>query len=332
MVSARYQNGGRSLRPCAGQELLCHLARGGGDAQSVRLQNGLKVQLERCPAWRQAIRGNAEESSRHPALRVISLSFRITQRRQNKLVRDQSAVDQRGVDPAKGVDFVSLVTAAIGKAAGRFRQGTANALVPAVQMPSRGKGLVDRAKDHGEHDAKGLMKAADGSCSVLECWAMAVATQGWASWSRAARPAARNRADSRLIFQLIEVGPKMLWPGSGADVLISASRPSRSAADTERSLPSAIPAYRIVKSLTVPNGCWFEADKKPSRELRLGAAQMFHSGGDLIDTDPIGRCRRTLGAGGRSMSCMPDLQRQSATSCPSPLLGCQPPVWGICRI
>src|SRR5271167_573743 len=71
-----------------------------------------------------------------------------------------------------------------------------------------------------------------GSCSVLEYSAIAAATQGCASCSSAARPAARNSADSRLIFQLTELGPKIPSEAPAAEFFTSSSRRSRSAAET----------------------------------------------------------------------------------------------------
>src|ERR1039458_3740055 len=56
---------------------------------------------------------------------------------------------------------------------------------------------------------KVLWNRAMGLESRLECWTSAVATQGCASCRSAARPAPRNKADSRLIFQLMESRPKM---------------------------------------------------------------------------------------------------------------------------
>src|SRR5271163_3092768 len=63
---------------------------------------------------------------------------------------------------------------------------------------------------------KVLWNLASGSVRSVECCCSAAATQGWANCSSAARPAPRNKADSRLTFQLIEDGPKM--PACGSDV------------------------------------------------------------------------------------------------------------------
>src|SRR5690242_7887575 len=65
---------------------------------------------------------------------------------------------------------------------------------------------------------------------------MAVATQGCASWSRAARPAPRKTPDSRLIFQVMEFGPKMPARGSALRQAIAASDDSRSARETRDSM------------------------------------------------------------------------------------------------
>src|SRR5208283_2497101 len=79
-----------------------------------------------------------------------------------------------------------------------------------------------------------------GSRSVRECSAIAAATQGCASCSNAARPAARNRADSRLIFQLIDFAPKSPSRPPAAWRFSSASKLSSSAAQTTWELPIAI--------------------------------------------------------------------------------------------
>src|SRR5579859_2149373 len=67
---------------------------------------------------------------------------------------------------------------------------------------------------------------------TFECCSSAVATQGCASCSNAARAAPRNSADSRLIFQLIDWGPNM--PASGLEVArsIAPMRASLSPFDT----------------------------------------------------------------------------------------------------
>src|SRR5271165_5343456 len=72
-----------------------------------------------------------------------------------------------------------------------------------------------------------------GSCRVLECSAMAVATQGCASCSRVARPAARNSPAPRLTFQLMESGPKSPPPFVG-NRLASSRRRSNSVVETKQ--------------------------------------------------------------------------------------------------
>ena len=78
---------------------------------------------------------------------------------------------------------------------------------------------------------------------------MAAATQGCASCSNAARPAARNSADSRLTFQLTESGPKMPCAAPAAERFTSSSRRSSSAAETMWESRAAICLYGIASGV-----------------------------------------------------------------------------------
>ncbi len=124
-----------------------------------------------------------------------------------------------------------------------------------------------------------------GSLKVFECCAMAAETQGWASCNRAALVAAKNRADSRLTFQLRESGPKMPREGSGEDCRRFASNFSRSPADTNCG-PGCAMAPIVSRRASVS-----AADKKiPARSTIPGweAARTVHSGGHLVITYLIG--------------------------------------------
>src|SRR5690348_1407681 len=60
-----------------------------------------------------------------------------------------------------------------------------------------------------------LWNRPSGSVRRFECWSSAAATQGCVNWSREARPAPRKSADSRLMRQLRDEGPKSPSRGFG---------------------------------------------------------------------------------------------------------------------
>ena len=78
-----------------------------------------------------------------------------------QLVGNQSAVHQGRVNPAQGGDLVRFVRGPFSERPYRLRQLAANAGVSPVQPARSRQSLFERAEDHGEHHAKGLMKAAD---------------------------------------------------------------------------------------------------------------------------------------------------------------------------
>ena len=118
--------------------------------------------LERSPIRGQAFARDAEESSRLPALCIVLLAFAAGQSRQDEFIGQQSAVHQRRIYPTQSCKVVGLVSASLGKPPRSFRQSALNAGVPPVQVTRRGNSVLQRSKDHGKHDAEGLMKAADG--------------------------------------------------------------------------------------------------------------------------------------------------------------------------
>ena len=85
-----------------------------------------------------------------------------SQRGQDEFVGEDGALDQRGEDPAEGVDLIRLVVLAARACADGAGQFAANAGVQSVHLLGRGNRLGARAEEHGVDDAEGGVKAADG--------------------------------------------------------------------------------------------------------------------------------------------------------------------------
>src|SRR5580658_4241268 len=78
-------------------------------AQLRRAEHRGGVLGESFPVYRERGSRNAEEGSHSFALLIVLLAVGRGERRQDKLVGEDRALDQGGIDPAKSSDFIRFV-------------------------------------------------------------------------------------------------------------------------------------------------------------------------------------------------------------------------------
>ena len=149
-------------RAGSGQQLVCHRSRFPADAQRAGCVHLPVVIEEGLPVLRQRRGGKAEEPGQRLALSEILFAIGCGERTQRALVSSHCAFDERGKNPAQSVDLVGLVMRAALPSSCVFRELASNARVQHIEMARSGHGLIERAEDHGEDDAKGVVEAADG--------------------------------------------------------------------------------------------------------------------------------------------------------------------------
>lgn len=144
------------------EDALGEFAGKGVHAELRRVNHLAHVVLEGGPVWREVCRRDAEERGEDLAVVIVSLAFAGSERGKCGVVGDDSAFHERGKNPDEGMEFVGLVRGSLGPSGDGMRKFAADGGVQAIKVAGGLQCLVEGAKDHGEDDAEGVVKAGEG--------------------------------------------------------------------------------------------------------------------------------------------------------------------------